>query len=118
IPSVEKGFRSQLAKGPVAEFPVVNLKIVLTYGSYHEVDSSDMAFQVCAMDCFREYFMKTKPTLLEPVMKLEIECPDQFQGTVVGDVISRRGLIQSTETNNNVATIIGEVPLAETFGYA
>ncbi len=118
IPSVEKGFRDSLMKGPVAEFPIVGVKAILEDGSYHDVDSSDMAFQTCARNCFRETFLKTKPVLLEPIMKVEIEVPAQFQGPVVGELTSRRGLIVSTEVNGNVATIEGEVPLAETFGYS
>jgi len=71
--------------------------VYLEDGSYHDVDSSDMAFQVCAQTCMRENFVKTKPVLLEPVMKIEIECPNQFQGPVVGNLTSRRGLVLSTE---------------------
>jgi elongation factor G len=118
IPSVEKGFRDSLNKGPVAEFPIVGVKAIMDDGSYHEVDSSDMAFQVCARNCFRETFLKTKPVLLEPVMKVEIEVPSQYQGPVAGELTSRRGLIVSTEVKGNFATIEGEVPLAETFGYS
>jgi elongation factor G len=118
IPSVEKGFRDSLAKGPVAEFPIVGIKTILTDGSYHEVDSSDMAFQVCARGCFRETFLKTKPVLLEPIMKVVIEVPTQFQGTVAGELNSRRGLIVQTEMSGDLATIESEVPLAETFGYS
>ncbi|MEZ6118947.1 MAG: elongation factor G [Pirellulaceae bacterium] len=118
IPSVEKGFRSSLDKGPVAGFPILGIKCILNDGSYHDVDSSDMAFQICARGCFRETFMKTKPVLLEPVMKMEVECPSDFQGSVTGDLISRRGLVLSTEMNGDLAIIICEVPLAETFGYS
>ena len=118
IPSVEKGFRDSLLKGPLAEFPIVGVKAILEDGSYHDVDSSDMAFQICARNCFRETFLKTKPVLLEPIMKVEIEVPAQYQGPVVGELTSRRGLIVSTEVNGDVATIEGEVPLAETFGYS
>jgi elongation factor G len=118
IPSVEKGFRDSLSKGPVAGFPIVGVKALLEDGSYHDVDSSDMAFQICARNCFRETFLKTKPVLLEPIMKIEIECPTQFQGNVVGDLTSRRGMIVATEMKGQVATIEGEVPLAETFGYS
>jgi elongation factor G len=118
IPSVEKGFRNSLGKGPLAEYPIVGVKTILKDGSYHEVDSSDMAFQICAQNCFRETFLKMKPILLEPVMKIEIEVPVQFQGPITGDLISRRGMVESTEINGNVTTILGEVPLAETFGYS
>ena len=118
IPAIEKGFRNMLAKGPVAGFPVVGIKIDLNDGSYHEVDSSDMAFMVCAQGCFRETFSKMKPVLLEPIMLMELELPEQFQGTVVGNISSRRGIVISTDMINNVTKIIAEVPLAETFGYS
>jgi elongation factor G len=77
-----------------------------------------MAFQLTAQECFREYFMKMKPVLLEPIMKVEIEIPTQFQGAVAGELNSRRGLILSTDMKGDLATIEGEVPLAETFGYS
>jgi elongation factor G len=118
IPAVEKGFRKTLNKGPVAGYPVVGLHIVLTDGSYHEVDSSDLAFQICAQTTMRECFSRTRPVLLEPVMRIEIECPTQFQGSVVGDLTSRRGMITSTEMSGVTARIEGEVPLSETFGYS
>ena len=118
IPSIEKGLRESIIKGPVAEYPVVQTKVVVIDGSYHEVDSSDRAFQTCARDCFRIMFPETKPALLEPVMKLEIELPENFQGTVVGDLISRRGMIVNTDMRDGITNIIAEVPLAETFGYA
>jgi elongation factor G len=118
IPSVEKGFRESISKGTVAGYPVVRFKVVLEDGSYHDVDSSDRAFQIAAKDCFREHFKRTKPALLEPIMKIEIECPENFQGSVVGDVNSRRGIITATDTRDGVAVISAEVPLAETFGYS
>ena len=118
IPSVEKGFRALLNKGPIAEFPVVNFKVTLTDGSYHEVDSSDRAFQTAAESCFREHFKDTKPVLLEPIMKVEIECPDQFQGSIVGDVTSRRGMIVNTDMRDGITNITAEIPLAEVFGYS
>jgi elongation factor G len=118
IPAVEKGFRSGLKKGPVAGYPVVGLRVTLEDGSYHEVDSSDLAFQICAQTAMRETFARTKPVLLEPVMKIEVECPNQFQGAVVGDLTARRGMVMGTETDGLLAKIEGEVPLAETFGYS
>jgi elongation factor G len=118
IPSVEKGFRNSLLKGPVAGFPIIGVLAILNDGSYHEVDSSDMAFQICARNCFAETFLKTKPVLLEPVMKVEVECPGQFQGSVTGDLISRRGMILGSEMQGEMAVINAEVPLAETFGYS
>ena len=118
IPSVEKGFLAVLGKGPIAGFPIVGVKATLEDGSYHDVDSSDMAFQICARAGFREAFLNTKPVLLEPIMKMEVEVPADFQGPVTGELNKRRGLIISTETVGNTSTIIAEVPLAETFGYS
>ncbi|MFM9068700.1 MAG: elongation factor G [Planctomycetota bacterium] len=118
IPSIEKGLRESIIKGPVAEFPVVKTKVVVEDGSYHDVDSSDRAFQTCARDCFRLTFPEAKPALLEPIMKLEIEVPESFQGPVTGDVISRRGEIQGQDMRDGTSTITCLVPLAETFGYA
>jgi elongation factor G len=118
LPSVEKGFRDCLAKGPLAQFPVVGLKTFVEDGSYHEVDSSDRAFQTCAQGCFRETFAKTRPVLLEPIMKIDIECPESYQGSVVGDITGRRGIITSTDIRDGITAITAEVPLAETFGYA
>ncbi len=118
IAPVEKGMRDSLSKGPLAEFPVVGVRIDLRDGSYHDVDSSERAFYIAAQGCFRESILKSKPMLLEPIMKCEIECPELYQGDVVGDVIRRRGLIVSTDIRDTVSYIIAEVPLAETFGYA
>ncbi len=118
IPAIEKGFRASLEKGPIAGYPVVNLKVLVNDGSYHAVDSSDLAFRICAQTALRENFQRTKPALLEPIMRIEIECPENFQGGVVGDLASRRGLVSQTETNGASCRILGEVPLAETFGYS
>ncbi|MFG0260959.1 MAG: elongation factor G [Novipirellula sp. JB048] len=118
IPAIEKGFRDILGKGPVAEFPVVGTRIDLDDGSFHEVDSSEKAFYTAAQGCFREYFKKADPKLLEPIMNVEIEVPEEFQGTVVGDVIRRRGIMSSNDIVEGISVIKAEVPLAETFGYA
>lgn len=119
IPAVDKGFASCMPKGTLAAYPVVKFRVHLTDGSYHDVDSSEMAFQTCARGCFREYMPKTNPVLLEPVMTVEIEVPDQFQGPVVGDITRRRGLIVSTDGQaGGICVIVCEVPLSETFGYA
>ena len=118
IPSVEKGFRNSISKGPIAGYPIVGVKAVLSDGSYHDVDSSDMAFQICARNCFRETFLQTKPILLEPIMKVEIEGPSSYQGSVAGELTSRRGMIVATEVQGANAVIEGEVPLSETFGYS
>ena len=118
IPAIEKGFRGSLEKGPIAGYPVVNLSVMINDGSFHTVDSSDLAFRICAQTALRETFPRMKPTILEPIMKLEIECPSQFQGNVVGDINSRRGIISVTETLGATTRIEGEIPLAETFGYS
>src|SRR5205814_5022559 len=112
IPAIEKGFRNMLAKGPVAGFPVVSMRIELNDGKYHEVDSSDMAFMVCAQNCFRETFPKMKPVLLEPIMLMELEVPEKFQGTVVGNISARRGIVLSTDMTGGITKILAEVTLA------
>jgi elongation factor G len=118
IPPIEKGFRDSMAKGPLADFPVVGVKIDLNDGSYHDVDSSERAFYIAACDCFRETMRASQPVLLEPIMRCDVECPELDQGSVVGDIISRRGLIVQTDTRDNISYITAEVPLANTFGYA
>ena len=118
IPAVEKGFRNMLGKGPVAGFPVVGIKIDLNDGKHHEVDSSDMAFMICAQGCFRETFPRMKPVLLEPIMLMELEVPEHFQGSVVGNISARRGIVLSTDMVGGITKIMAEVPLAETFGYS
>ena len=118
IPSVEKGFRMSLAKGPVAGYEVIGVKMVLQDGSYHDVDSSTMAFEICARDCFRETFRKADPVLLEPIMKVEVEVPTEFQGPVSGTISSKRGLIHGTESRSGFTILQAEVPLSEMFGYS
>ena len=92
--------------------------MVLEDGTHHSVDSSDLAFQVCAREAFLDAFRRSKPALLEPIVKVEVEAPPQFQGTIVGDLSARRGLIHATETKHNICVINAEVPLARMFGYA
>jgi elongation factor G len=118
IPSCDKGFQSARGKGPLAGYEVVRVKIVLEDGTYHAVDSSDLAFQICARDAFNEAFRASKPALLEPYVKVEVEAPTEFQGSIVGDLSSRRGLILGTEGKQNFVTVTAEVPLAKMFGYA
>ncbi len=119
IPAVEKGMRTSIPKGTLAEYPVVGLRMMLADGAYHDVDSSEMAFQAAARGMFREFMPKTKPQLLEPVMKVEIETPEQFQGSIVGDLTSRRGIMESTDMRpDGTVLIVCEIPLSETFGYA
>jgi len=118
IPSVEKGYRSMLGKGPLAGYEITGVKMILEDGSSHAVDSSDMAFQICARDAFREAFLDARPILLEPIMKVEVETPTEFQGSVTGDLASRRGLIMNSENRGSLAVLEAEVPLAAMFGYA
>lgn len=118
IPSVEKGFRRALDKGPLAGYEVVGVKMILLDGSYHDVDSSDMAFQICGFDAFREVFRKAKPVILEPIMKVEVECPTEFQGPVSGTISAKRGVILGTEGRTGFSMIFAEVPLSEMFGYS
>jgi elongation factor G len=118
IPAIEKGFRMSLAKGPVAGYEVMGVKMVLQDGSYHDVDSSAMAFEICARDCFREVFRKADPVLLEPIMQVEIEIPTEFQGPVSGTVSSKRGVILGTESRSGFTILQAEVPLSEMFGYS
>lgn len=119
IGSVDKGIRKTLERGILAGFPVVDVKVVLLDGSYHPVDSSDMAFQTCASVCFREAFMKAAPILLEPVMKIEINTPDDYIGEVSGNLNRRRGRIESMRRfRKGSQKLNGFVPLMEMFGYA
>ncbi len=118
IPAVSKGFVSAMAKGPLAGYAIVGCKMCLDDGSAHDVDSSEMAFRTAAVDAFRHVFMKAKPCLQEPIMAVEIETPAEFQGSVVGDLNSRRGMVHSTETRENYTVIRADVPLANMFGYA
>ncbi len=119
IPSVNKGIVKTMDRGVLAGFPVVDVKVVLLDGSHHPVDSSDMAFQTCASIAFKNGFMKANPVLLEPVMKIEINTPDDYIGNVVGDINKRRGKIESMRRHRKGAQKLnGFVPLMEMFGYA
>jgi len=119
IQSVNKGIQKTLEKGVLAGFPVVDVKVVLLDGSFHAVDSSDFAFQTCASICFKQGFMKALPTLMEPLMKIEIGTPDEYIGDVVGNLNRRRGKIESMRRyRKGSQKINGFVPLAEMFGYA
>ena len=118
IPAVDKGFQEQMAKGLLIGFPIVGVKAILTDGAYHDVDSSEMAFRICAMAAFREFYHKAKPTALEPIMKVEVSAPEEYQGNVLGQVNQRRGMILGTTTNEAFTTVEAEVPLSEMFGYS
>lgn len=119
ISSVNKGIVKTMEKGILAGFPVVDVKVVLIDGSHHAVDSSDMAFQICSSICFKNGFMKANPILLEPVMKIEVNTPDNYIGNVVGDLNKRRGKIESMRRHRKGSQKLnGIVPLMEMFGYA
>jgi elongation factor G len=118
IPAVEEGFREQCAKGPLIGFQIVGVKVTLTDGSYHDVDSSYMAFKIAGMAAMREVYQKAKPAVLEPIMKLEVSAPEEYQGPVTGQVNQRRGVIMGTDSNEGYSTILAEVPLKEMFGYS
>jgi elongation factor G len=119
IPSVEKGILKTLAQGIIAGFPVVDVKVVLLDGGFHPVDSSDMAFQTCASIGFKNGFMKANPVLLEPVMSIEVNTPDEYIGEIVGNLNRRRGKIESMRRHRKGAQKVnGFVPLQEMFGYA
>ncbi len=117
IPGVEKGLESVLGSGVVAGFPVVDLKVTLIDGKYHDVDSSALAFEICARQCLKEALQMAKPVLLEPIMKVEVVTPEDYTGSVIGDLNSRRGQIQGQDMRGNANVINAMVPLMNMFGY-
>ncbi|SHO66321.1 translation elongation factor 2 (EF-2/EF-G) [Pseudoxanthobacter soli DSM 19599] len=117
IPGVEKGLESVLGSGVVAGFPIVDVKVELIDGAYHEVDSSALAFEIASRAAFREALQKAGPVLLEPIMRVEITTPEDYLGSVIGDVNSRRGQISGTDTRGNAQIVNAMVPLANMFGY-
>jgi len=119
IPAVEKGIEESLPAGVLAGYPVVDVKVTLFFGSYHEVDSNENAFRMAASMAFKEGMLKAKPVLLEPTMSVEVETPEEYAGTVMGDLSSRRGMVQGMEDIPGGGKLIkAEVPLAEMFGYS
>ncbi len=118
IPSCDKGFQAAMKKGSQIGFPVIGVRVVINDGAWHPVDSSDMAFQTAAIGAFREAFEKAKPVILEPIMKVEVEGPSEFQGNIFGSINQRRGMIVSSTEDNNQCQVIAEVPLSEMFGYS
>ena len=117
VPGVEKGLNSVMSSGPIAGFPVVDVKIALIDGAYHEVDSSAIAFEIASRAALREGLMKASPALLEPVMKVEVVSPEEYVGSVIGDLNSRRGQIQGQDMRGNANVITAFVPLANMFSY-
>jgi elongation factor G len=118
IPAVDKGIQEQLQNGILAGYPVVDVKVTLFDGSYHDVDSSEMAFKIAGSMCFKEGCRKAGPILLEPIMNVEVETPEDYMGDVVGDLNRRRGVILGMDDNAGVKVLKAEVPLAEMFGYS
>ncbi|MBT7311841.1 elongation factor G, partial [bacterium] len=118
IPAVEKGFREMMSKGAYIGSPVQGLKVVLQDGAYHNVDSSDKAFQSAAKGCFRENYTKGNPSVLEPLMLVSVEGPSEFQGDIIGTIMQRRGIIVGTTEDDGFIRVDANVPLAEMFGYA
>ncbi|MEW8042721.1 MAG: elongation factor G [gamma proteobacterium symbiont of Phacoides pectinatus] len=118
IPAVDKGVQEQLEGGIMAGYPVVDVKVTLFDGSYHDVDSSEMAFKIAGSMCMREGGLKAKPVLLEPIMKVEVVTPEEYMGDVMGDLNSRRGIVQGMEDSTAGKQIRAEVPLSAMFGYA
>jgi elongation factor G len=118
IGSCDKGFRSCLERGSLIGFPIIGVRCVINDGAYHDVDSSDMAFQIGARYAFRQGFQKAAPLILEPIMKVDVEGPTEFQGAILASVNQRRGMILNTTEENGYAKIEAEVPLADMFGYS
>ncbi|MET0028689.1 MAG: elongation factor G [Candidatus Thiodiazotropha sp.] len=118
IPAVDKGVQEAMGNGVMAGYPVVDIKVTLYDGSYHDVDSSEMAFKIAGSMCFKEGAKKASPVLLEPIMKVEVTTPEEYMGDVMGDLNSRRGIVQGMDDSPAGRQIRAEVPLSEMFGYA
>ena len=118
IPAVDKGFQASLAKGQLIKFPVVGVKVTVNDGQSHPVDSSDMAFQLAAMGAFKEAYMKAAPEIMEPIMKVSVEGPTEFQGNIFASINQRRGMIVSSVEDGAICHVDAEVPLSEMFGYS
>ena len=118
IPAVDQGIQGAMQAGVLAGYNVVDVRVELYDGSYHEVDSSEMAFKIAASMAFKEAMRKADPVLTEPIMKVVVTVPEDYMGDVIGDLNSRRGAIQSMEARTGAQEIIAHVPLSEMFGYA
>lgn len=117
MPAISKATEEMMKMGPLAGYPVLNMHVTVKHGSYHEVDSSEVAFKLATYKGFREAFMKASPMLLEPIMDVEVVCPQDYMGDVIGDLSSRRGMIEWQDQRGNAIAIIAKVPLSEMFGY-
>ena len=118
IPAIDKGIQEQMGNGIIAGYPVVDVKVTLFDGSFHEVDSSEMAFKIAGSICFKEGAKNAKPGILEPIMKVEVVTPEEYMGDVMGDLSRRRGVLQGMDDVTSGKIIRAEVPLSEMFGYA
>ena len=118
IPAVDKGCREQMESGVIAGFPFVKVKVTLYDGSFHEVDSSEVAFKIAGSMAFKDAAQKAGPILIEPIMDVEVVVPEEYMGDVVSDLNSRRGRIERMDSRDLLKIIVGQVPLAEMFGYA
>jgi elongation factor G len=118
IPAVIKGVTEGLTTGVLAGYPLVDVKVAIVYGSYHEVDSNEMAFKICGSMAVKDGARKAQPILLEPIMKVVVTTPDQFIGDVIGDINRRRGRIMNQNSNKGLVEIESEIPLGEMFGYS
>jgi elongation factor G len=118
LPAVDKGFKSCLNKGLLIGFPVLGMRVTVNDGRHHAVDSSERAFLQAAISAFKQAYAKAKPVILEPIMKVSVECPSEFQGNIMSSLNQRRGLIMSSAEDGVFSTVEAEVPLAEMFGYA
>jgi elongation factor G len=118
IPAIDKGAKEVVAQGLLAGFPIIDVKVIPFFGSYHDVDSSEIAFKVATHKAMKDAFFKASPVLLEPIMAVEIVTPDDYVGTVMGDLSSRRGIILGQTPRGNATAINAKVPLAEMFGYS
>ena len=118
IPACEKGFEEALAKGDLIGFPVVNVEVDLEDGAYHDVDSSEMAFKICSVQAMKNAIADANPVALEPLMKLEVQAPEEFQGNIMGQINQRRGIIGGTNTLEGFVTVTADIPLSEMFGYS
>jgi elongation factor G len=118
VPSCDKGFKEAIKKGSLIGFPIVNIRCVINDGQSHPVDSSDIAFQMAAIGAFREAYGKAKPCILEPIMKVSVEGPTEFQGNIFASINQRRGVISSSTEDGTFSRVEAEVPLSEMFGYS
>ncbi|MDR1248855.1 MAG: elongation factor G, partial [Treponema sp.] len=118
VPSCDKGFKEAIKRGSLIGFPIVNIRCVINDGQSHPVDSSDIAFQAAAIGAFRDAYKKARPCILEPIMKVSVESPTEFQGNIYASINQRRGIIAASTEDGTFSRVEAEVPLSEMFGYS